>query len=311
MSLHSLVKTVFKDLDEDHFKILEIMIENIEKFEVIPIEYITEHSTFDKSSVEKLLRKLNLYKLVWAPKGKIKGYILNYNGLDFLALKKLVDRNILEGLGKPIGVGKEADVYEGFTPSGEECAVKFFRIGRTSFRSYGKRRSTLTSIHSYLHASIEAARFEIQALKLLYPRGVAVPEPIAREKHTVITKIFRGIEIPSAQYINNPEKILREIIVNIWKAYEANVVHSDLSVYNILVTPTEDILIIDWPQWVERSHPMASTYLKRDLKNLLRYFSKRWKIRELSEECREIIEKILKEILNIDEYHDFLKGVFR
>ncbi|MEM4636301.1 MAG: TIM barrel protein [Nitrososphaerota archaeon] len=93
MSLHFLVKTAFKDLNEDHFKILEILVENLEKFEVIPIEFITEHSNFDKSSVEKLLRKLNLYKLVWAPKGKTRGYVLNYNGLDFLALKKLVDKS--------------------------------------------------------------------------------------------------------------------------------------------------------------------------------------------------------------------------
>ncbi len=298
MSLFQVLRNVFRNLDEDHFKILRIIEKNLKKYEIIPIEIIEKQSGLDKSSVEKLLKKLNYYKLVWCPRGKRKGYVLNYNGLDLLALRNLVRRNIIESIGKPLGVGKEADVYEGLSPSGQELAIKFFRIGRTSFRGYEKKRPTLHQYHSYLYASIVAAEKEFEALKILNPKGVSTPEPIARDRHIVVTKIFRGVEIPSAQYIGNPLKILTRILDNIVRAYEVGIVHSDLSVYNILVTPSEDIILIDWPQWIWRDHPMANIYLKRDLTNLIRYFKRRWNIENIPRKYQDFIDEVLKEIFN-------------
>lgn len=298
MSFFYTLKTAFLNLDEDHFKILRIIERNLKKYEVVPLEIIEKQSKLDKQSVDKLIRKLNFYKLVWFPKGREKGCLLNYNGLDILALKNLVKKNIIESIGKPLGVGKEADVYEGLSSNGKKLAVKFFRIGRTSFRSYGKKRPTLYPTHSHLYASINAAEKEFEALKILYPKGVDVPEPMARERHIVITKIFRGIEIPSAQYIKNPLKVLEKILENVIRSYEVGIVHSDLSVYNILVTPSEDIIMIDWPQWVKKDHPMAKMYLKRDLMNLVRYFKRRWNIKMIPRKYESFLDEFLREIFN-------------
>ncbi|MEM3620715.1 MAG: RIO1 family regulatory kinase/ATPase [Nitrososphaerota archaeon] len=298
MSILHLLRTVFTNLNEDHFKILHIIEKNLTKFEVVPLEVIEKQSKLDRPSIEKLLKKLNFYRLVWSPRGREKGCLLNYNGLDLLAIRNLVKRNIVESIGKALGVGKEADVYEALSPKGEKLAVKFFRIGRTSFRGYGKKRPTLYSIHSHLYASINAARNEFEALNLLHPEGVDVPEPIARNRHIVVTRIFAGIEIPSAQYIKNPLKILTKILDNVIKAYEIGVVHSDLSVYNILVKPSEDIIIIDWPQWVKKDHPMAKIYLKRDLTNLIRYFKKRWNIEIIPRKYQSFLDEVLGEMFN-------------
>ncbi|MCS7125987.1 MAG: AarF/UbiB family protein [Aigarchaeota archaeon] len=309
MSLHYLVKTIFKDLEEDHFKILRILEKNMRKYEVVPQEVIVRQSNLDESSIEKLVKKLNLYKLIWSPRGRTKGYILNYNGLDLLALNNLVKKNLVESIGKSLGVGKEADVYEALSPSGENIALKFFRIGRTSFKGYGKKRPSLSLIHSHLHASMEAARREFQALKILHPEGVAVPEPIAREKHIVVTKIFRGVEISSAQFIKDPSKIFSKILDNIIRMYNSGIVHSDLSIYNILVTQSEEIVIIDWPQWVRIDHPMAHVYLSRDLTNLIKYFRRRWRINIIQREYQDFIDKILGETFNTAKDKNLLKGV--
>lgn len=298
MSLFYFLRTAFTNLGEDHFKILGIIEKNIRRYEVVPLEVIEKQSRLDKSSIEKLVKKLNFYKLVWSPRGREKGYLLNYNGMDLLALRDLVRKNIVESIGKALGVGKEADVYEALSPNGERLAVKFFRIGRTSSRRYGMKRPTLHLIHSHLHASKNAAKKEFEALRILYPKGVDVPEPVARNRHIVVTKMFRGIEISSAQYIKNPPKILSEILDNVIKAYEIGVVHSDLSVYNILVTPSEDIIIIDWPQWVKKDHPMARTYLERDLMNLIKYFKKRWNIEIIPRKYQIFLDKVLGEIFN-------------
>ncbi len=298
MSLFHTLRTAFLNLNDDHFKILRIIERNLKKYEVVPLEVIERESKLDEQSIEKLVRKLNFYKLVWSPKGKEKGCLLNYNGLDLLALKNLVKKNIIESIGKPLGVGKEADVYEALSPKGEKLAVKFFRIGRTSFRSYGKKRPTFYPIHSYLYASINAAEKESEALRILHPRGIDVPEPVARERHIVVTKVFRGIEMPSAQYIKNPVKVLAKILDNVIRSYEAGVVHSDLSVYNILITPSEDIIMIDWPQWVKKDHPMARMYLKRDLMNVIKYFKRRWNVKIIPRKYQSFLDEVLREIFN-------------
>lgn len=297
MSLDYYLKHVFKKLDEDHFKVLRIIEANLHRYEVVPIEVIGRMSRLGQR-VEKLLTKLHEYKLIWAPRGLTRGYALNYYGLDVLALKSLVDRNILESLGKPLGVGKEADVYDGLSPDGKRLAVKFFRIGRTSFRGYERTRTALASAHTYMVASIKSAAREFQALKTLHPKGVAVPKPVARDRHVVVTEIFEGVEVAEIQYLEKPSKILCDILRNMLKAYEAGVVHSDLSAYNVLVTPRGEILIIDWPQWVSPRHPMARRFLERDIRNLLKFFRRRWDVRELPGECAGYVEALMGETFN-------------
>jgi len=293
-SLIEYAREVFKKLDENHFKVLRVIEANLSRYEVVPREVIFRESGLGQRA-EKLLRKLHEYKLIWAPRGLERGFCINYNGLDLLALKNLVDRNIIESLGRPLGVGKEADVYDALSPKGERIVVKFFRIGRTSFRRYERHRTSLLSAHSYLAASIKAASKEYQALRILHPRGVKVPRPIARSMHVVVTGFFRGIELAIIQQLEDPLRILGDILENVRKARDAGVVHSDLSAYNVLVTPDEDILIIDWPQWVSPRHPMAKTYLRRDLSGLIKFFKRKWKVSELPEECSKLVEDLCGE----------------
>ena len=295
-SLIEYVKEVFKKLDENHFKILRIIERNLSRYEVVPREVILSESELGQRA-EKLLQKLHEYRLIWAPMGLERGFCINYNGLDLLALKSLVDRGVIESLGRPLGVGKEADVYDALTPKGDRIAVKFFRIGRTSFKKYEKYRTSLISSHSYLAASARSASREYKALRILYPREVKVPKPVARSRHVIVTGFFQGIELASIQQLAEPMKVLGEILENVKKAVSAGVVHSDLSAYNVLITPEEDILIIDWPQWVTPKHPMARTYLRRDLSNLVKFFRRKWGIGKLPGEYLKLIEEVCGESL--------------
>jgi RIO kinase 2 len=45
-----------------------------------------------------------------------------------------LERGLISGLGRKIGVGKESDVFLAQTPEGTEVVCKFARLGRTSFR---------------------------------------------------------------------------------------------------------------------------------------------------------------------------------
>jgi len=293
-SLISYVRDIFGKLDGNHFKVLRVIERNLARYEVVPREVIYSETGLGERA-EKLLKKLNEYKLIWAPMGYEKGFCINYYGLDMLALKALVDRNIITSLGRPLGVGKEADVYDALAPDGRRLVVKFFRIGRTSFRKYERHRTSLVTAPSHLAASIKSARMEYRALKMLHPAGVRVPKPVARNRHVIVTEFFQGIELAIIQSLSRPTEVLGEILRNAARAWEVGVVHSDLSAYNILITPEEEILMIDWPQWVPPSHPMAREYLRRDLSNLIKFFRRKWRIGEIPGEYLDLIRKVLGE----------------
>ncbi len=60
----------------------------------------------------KSLKVLLRHKLVHHESKKYDGYRLTNLGYDYLAIKALVNRGAISGVGRQIGVGKEADVYE-------------------------------------------------------------------------------------------------------------------------------------------------------------------------------------------------------
>ncbi|MEM4676092.1 MAG: RIO1 family regulatory kinase/ATPase, partial [Nitrososphaerota archaeon] len=159
-------------------------------------------------------------------------------------------------------------------------------------------RESLVRVHNYLEASIRAARMEFKALLMLKGK-VPVPTPVYRTRHVVVTELFEGIELASLSKLDNAEEVLLKIIDAIKSAYEAGVVHRDLSAYNVLIKADGNIILIDWPQWVERKHPQASLYLERDIRNILSFFARKWNIRNIPPEYGKIIEEITGKSINI------------
>ena len=51
-------------------------------------------------------------KLVHHDNSKYDSYRLTTLGYDYLAIKTFVNRGIISGVGRQIGIGKEADVFE-------------------------------------------------------------------------------------------------------------------------------------------------------------------------------------------------------
>lgn len=85
--------------------------------------------------------------------------------------------------------------------------------------------------------------------------------------------MIEGAELYSYPEIPNPQAVLKEILLNVKKAYQkARIIHADLSPYNMILKPNMHILIIDWPQYVSVDHPNAHKLLKRDLENVLKFF---------------------------------------
>jgi len=248
------------------------------KHEYVPEVLIAKKAKVSLEEAQHRLQHLSKNRLIRKWKGTYVGYALNMAGYDVLAINTFVKANVLEAFGKPLGIGKEADVYDALTPEGQRVAVKFHRLGRISFRQTRRKRDYVAErFHiSWLYQSRLAATKEFQALQLLYPEGVAVPKPIKHNRHAIVMSMIEGAELYRYRDIPDPKQVFMEILENVRKAYlKAGVIHADLSEYNVILQPDMHILIIDWPQYVRNDHPNAEQLLKRDLRNILTFFRKK------------------------------------
>lgn len=269
------VKTILK-LEPEDFQILEAIEKQTPKYQYLPIEIVSNLTNIHIQTTKHHLKKLQKQKLLTYQSQPYEGYKLTTAAHDTLAFKVLVDKNIIEKFGKPLGVGKESDVYDALTPDGTQVAVKIHRLGRTSFRDV-KRKRSYTTQYTYTpdwhRRSTIAAKKEYIALKLLDPHDIAAPKPIARNRHILVMSMIEGAELYRYPTIPNPKAVLEEILDNIRLAYQkAKIIHADLSPYNIILQPNQHILIIDWPQHIRTDHPNADNLLKRDLRNILKFF---------------------------------------
>lgn len=272
---------VLKNLKAVDFRVLRAIERGMRTYEYVPLERLQSLTKLQPTALGKHLGFLNKLGFIRQRRREYTGYTLKTIGYDALALYALTNKGVIEALGPKLGIGKEADVYEALTPAEERVVVKFHRLGRLSFRQTRRLRGYIGNRGrpSWLYESMLAAKREFHALRLLHPKNAPVPKPIAHNRHAVVMSIIEGDPLYVCDVLPNPVKLLKAILEGIRIAYkDAGIIHADLSEYNIVVTPDIHPLIIDWPQWVPVTHPMAEKYLERDVKNVLSYFEKRLRV---------------------------------
>jgi RIO kinase 2 len=292
MSSADIAVKVFRELENEDLRVLQVIETAMSQHEFVPKEQIARFAKLDLArDTDFRLSRLSKQGLIYQIREAYTGYTLNYAGYDCLAINALVKANVLEAFGKPLGIGKEADVYDALNPRGERIAVKFHRLGRISFRQTMRKRSYTTQHSaSWLYQSRLAAEREFQALELLFPDRVAVPEPISQNRHVIAMGMIEGTELANWKKLSKPERILKEILRNVRKAYsKAGIVHADLSEYNVILKPDKHILIIDWPQYITIQHPNAQELLTRDVQNILQYFKRKHKLDAKLKESLEYV----------------------
>ena len=282
MSAADVAVQAFRQLEPEDIRVLLAIELGMSRYRYVPERAIPSFARLNQEEVNYRIKRLHSFRLIRRWVGIYTGYALNMAGYDCLAINAFVKAGVLEAFGKPLGVGKESDVYDALTPDGRRVAVKFQRLGRTSFRQTRRVRGyTGDRRHiSWLYRSRLAAKREFEALKLVYPRGISVPEPISHNRHAIVMGMIEGVELFRCIEIPDVEAVLSEILLNVRRTYlEAGVIHADLSEFNIILQPSGHILIIDWPQFVRRDHPNADQLLRRDLRNVLRFFQRKFELR--------------------------------
>ncbi|WP_066414041.1 serine/threonine-protein kinase RIO2 [Halorubrum aethiopicum] len=204
-----------------------------------------------------------------------EGYQLTFEGYDALALRTFSERGTIDGVGSPLGLGKEGDVYE--VQSFKPLALKYHREGYTNFRAVNREREyTADRDHvSWMYTARKAAEREYEAMESLYP-DVSVPRPVDHNRHAIVMDKFPGVELARAKL--EPEQaagvldlIYRELVT----AHDLGWIHADVSEHNVAVAE-DGVTLFDWPQAVPTDHENAREFLERDVANLLRYFGRKY-----------------------------------
>ncbi|MEM2932242.1 MAG: serine protein kinase RIO [Nitrososphaerota archaeon] len=207
-----------------------------------------------------------------------------FDKLTLFTIYELMNKGIIDDFYGVVSAGKESRIYNAKSKEGEELAVKIYLVNNAEFRRsrnvYVLNDPRFRRVPSQLREFIYLwARREFTNLQTAYRVGIPVPKPVFVSRNVLVMGFLgkNGERYPLLREIEiEPEKALiiyEKIIKYIDKLYKnAKLIHGDLSEYNIVVADTDEIYFIDLSQAIHISHPMANEFLKRDIKNVNRYF---------------------------------------
>lgn len=198
-----------------------------------------------------------------------------------MVLYDLANTDAFSYLNGVISSGKEARVYWGVDSKGKDVAVKIYLVASSDYKrrlQYIVGDPRFDKIRRDSRGIAELwARKEFINLKQCAGAGVSVPTPIAFKGNVVVME-FIGVEgIPAPRLLDS--EIQKRDYTRIVRAMEliykkAELVHSDLSEYNVLKYHDE-LEIIDFGSAVSNRHPLAEEFLTRDVSNVNRFFEKK------------------------------------
>ena len=207
-------------------------------------------------------------------------------------LVPLIESGIIDSVVRPLLSGKEAQVYL-VESQGELRAAKVYKgVNDRSFRNRGSYTEGRTVRNSRDQRAVgKRSRYgrerdealwnaaEADVIYKLDAAGVRVPKPHAFIDGVLVMECIEGPNGGPAPRIGEwtfereealdvCNRLLQEVV----KMLCADIVHADLSVYNVLLEDAGPV-VIDFPQSVGASrNPSAKQILLRDVANILTHF---------------------------------------
>ena len=194
---------------------------------------------------------------------------------------RLLNRGYLKNIHGVLRSGKEARIYWGIGKDNKQVAIKIFlttsrefKKGRLAYiqgdqRFKNVKRDTRSLINLW-------ALKEFRNLQEANSAGVRVPVPLKVMGNVLLMEYIGNRDGPAPLLretpLNHPARVYDKIAESVRRLYQkAQLVHGDLSEYNIMMVGLDPVLI-DFAQAVTVEHPMAQIFLERDLIQLNQYF---------------------------------------
>jgi RIO kinase 1 len=258
-----------------------------------------------KVSEEKVLGDIadelgweNEFQLTYRPSKHEAEWLLS-------ALSPFFEQSLISDVLTIVKGGKEANVYccaAHSTMDVDWLAAKVYRPrkfrGLTNDKIYREGREILTADGHVVHENKDRViraigkktafgqqishsswlMHEYQALEKIYQAGGNVPKPFLAGSNAILMS-FIGDEIVAAPMLSTirlgrteAESLFQVVLRNVELMLQNDLIHADLSAYNILYLEGE-IIIIDLPQVVNSNgNRNAPALLARDIKRVCEYF---------------------------------------
>ncbi|KAA0169938.1 hypothetical protein FNF28_01728 [Cafeteria roenbergensis] len=265
-------------MSKDDFRVLAGIEMGMRNHEYVPFGLVAALSGLSHGRLYKVMVQLGRFKLIAREQKHYDGYRLTYGGYDFLALRAMVKRGTISGIGRRIGVGKESDIYLATNADGEELALKLHRLGRISFRRIKEKRDYLRHRKhgSWLYLSRLAALKEYAFMQALHRHGFVVPQPVDSSRHCVLMKKVDGFPMHVVKHIADPGPVFDRAANILTRLARCGLVHCDFNEFNLMVSDAGIVTLIDFPQMVSVDHPNAASLFERDAKGLRLWFARKY-----------------------------------
>lgn len=208
-------------------------------------------------------------------------------------LQQLIEEGVIEEVYNQLKTGKEAEVWL-VSHRGEPVAAKIYKA--REFRSFkndaGYKEGREVRNTRTQRAMNKGSKFgrqsaedawksaEADAMATLHAAGVRVPKPVMFYDGVLLMEVIGDAEgrvaprlVEAAIPKEQAEALYVQLRQEIIKILSADLIHGDLSEFNILLGANGPV-IIDFPQVVTAAkNSQSEKYFRRDLGNMLRFFS--------------------------------------
>lgn len=194
------------------------------------------------------------------------------------ALSKFISDRKIETVDYPVSTGKEGSVFHATDPDGHALALKIYRVSNATFRALSQyiigdprfKRSGRSH-----RGMIEAwAMKEYRNLERMRTAGARVPAAVAVYKNLLLMQYLGDDSGPAPVIrtvkIEDPQALYEDLLVSLRAIRKAELVHGDLSEYNLLYWEGHP-WVIDVGQAVPVEHGLAEEWHQRDMENITRY----------------------------------------
>ncbi|KAI5105664.1 serine/threonine-protein kinase RIO3 [Silurus meridionalis] len=209
-----------------------------------------------------------------------------------LLMYKMVNAGMLENINGCISTGKESVVFHADGGSfeemsiPEECVLKVFKTTLNEFKNRDKYikddyrfkdRFSKLNPRKIIHLWAEK---EMHNLTRMKKAGICCPQVVILKKHILVMSFIGQNQVPAPKLkdvVLSPEDMTNayyQVVQMMHQLFrECNLVHADLSEYNMLWHDRK-VWLIDVSQSVEPTHPHGLEFLFRDCRNVSTFFQK-------------------------------------
>ncbi len=213
-----------------------------------------------------------------------KGKVVNevFDRLTVMTVYKMITKQIISSVNGPVSAGKESVVFWAVGADDKDIALKIYLVSTSNFkrrepyilgdpRFTAMRRGTRNMVHQW-------ARKEFRNLSQCMDAGIPVPRPIHVADNVLAMDFVgeKGSPCRSLQASRNDVDgdDYEDAVALIRDLYtKARLVHGDYSEFNMFKTD-HGLVLFDMGSAVDVRHPNSDEFLRRDIHNITRFFTK-------------------------------------